>query len=87
MSQGTLRKVLEQITTLEADELQEVRRAVQERLASTEERNKHARFYQALVASGLIREIKNPPAADVPERRLAEVQGEPVSETIIQERR
>jgi single-stranded DNA-binding protein len=85
MSQATLQQVLEQIQALNPDELQEVNRAIQERLESDED--KRQRFHQALHASGLVKQFKTPPADDIPDRKLVSVQGEPVSQTIIEERR
>jgi tetratricopeptide (TPR) repeat protein len=53
---------------------------------SEEEANRLA-FHRALLASGLVRQIKQPPRSQPSERQLIQVQGKPVSETIIEERR
>ncbi|WP_013320858.1 hypothetical protein [Gloeothece verrucosa] len=45
------------------------------------------KFYQALLESGLVKQIKNPTYDEPTKRKLLEVQGKPVSETIIEERR
>ena len=42
---------------------------------------------QVLEASGLVKEIKRTPMAARPERPLIPIQGKPLSETIIEERR
>lgn len=87
MAQTILHQVLEYIKTLEPEELLQVSRAVRERLVSQEEARKRQMFYQTLLASGLVRQIKTPPSIDVSRRRLAQIQGKPVSQTIIEERR
>lgn len=45
------------------------------------------RVHQSLLASGLVKRIARRTEPDTSERRLVEVQGEPVSETILRERR
>lgn len=60
MTQTILHQVLEHIKTLDTDELLQVRLAVQERLAAQEEMHKRQGFYQALLASGLVRQVKTP---------------------------
>lgn len=87
MAQTILHQVLEYIKTLEPEELLQVSRAVRERLVSQEEARKRQMFYQTLLASGLVRQIKTPPSIDVSRRQLAQIQGKPVSQTIIEERR
>ncbi len=87
MTQTVLYQILEQIKTLEPNELLQVSRAVQERLVSEGEVRKRQAFHQALLASGLVRQIKTPLPLDISERRLVQVQGKPVSQTIIEERR
>jgi len=47
---------------------------------------KRRAFYRALRTSGLVRRIKTRPASDIVPRRLVQVQGPPVSQTIIEER-
>jgi hypothetical protein len=87
MAQAILQQVLEQIQVLDHPELLQVSQAVQERLASQQEARKRQAFYQALRASGLVRQIKTRLPVDASSRRLIQVQGEPVSQTIIEERR
>ena len=43
-------------------------------------------FHQALPASGLIKQIKTPSQANGAERQLVQVEGPPLSQTIIEER-
>jgi len=67
--------------------LQQLNQATQKHLADKEETAKRATFHQALLASGLVKQLKQPSYSRQTERRLIEVQGKPVSETIIEERR
>ncbi|HEY9906072.1 MAG TPA: hypothetical protein V6D18_00530 [Thermosynechococcaceae cyanobacterium] len=85
MPQAILNQILEQLQTLEPAELQQLNQAVQNRLENLQPAN-HANFYSDLLTSGLIRQIKSP-SSQQPSRSLIEVQGEPVSRTIIEERR
>jgi hypothetical protein len=85
MPQAILNQILEQLQTLEPTELQQLNRAVQNHLATQQLAN-HANFYSDLLTSGLIRQIK-PPASSQPSRSLIQVQGEPISSTILEERR
>ena len=64
--------------------------AVANALLSTvlaDEADKTEAVHRALLASGLVKRIARRTEPDTSERRLAEVQGEPVSETILRERR
>lgn len=47
---------------------------------------KEEAYHRALLESGLVKQIARRTEPDTTDRRLIEVQGEPVSETIIQER-
>jgi hypothetical protein len=60
---------------------------MQEQLMPQTQAHKRQAFYWALLASGLVRQIKTPLAINISERRLVQVQGKPVSQTIIEERR
>ncbi len=56
--------------------------------AMLEERtDKQAAFHQALIDAGLVKQIKHPSYNLIPEQRLIQVEGKPVSETLIAERR
>ena len=87
MAQAVLTHILEEIKTLERDELRQVQQAVWERLASGGYSLEEERFHQALLASGLVKEIKPRRSIPLEEPPLIQVQGKPVSETIIEERR
>jgi hypothetical protein len=87
MAREALTQVLETIKTLELDELYQVQQAVQERLAPGRYSPEEERFHQALIASGLVREIKPPRGTSSGQRRLIQARGKPVSATLIEERR
>jgi CHAD domain-containing protein len=83
----SLQQVLDQIKTLDFEELQQVNRAVQEMLASQKLTSQRQAFYQVLQASGLVHNIKPHTSINQKERKLIEIQGKSISQTIIEERR
>ncbi len=87
MTEAILQQVLGQIRVLDQYELRQVHRAVQKRLAPPQRTQKRRAFYRALRTSGLVRRIKTRPSRDIVPRRLVQVQGPPISQTIIEERR
>ncbi len=92
MPQATLDAVISQINALEPDELRRVENAVQERLKSVLDREnskeeKETALDQALLAAGLITRIPPPRDPSKAERPTFQVSGEPLSETILRERR
>jgi hypothetical protein len=89
MAEVTLEKVWEEVQVLPLDEQQQLRKRLDEMLVQEEETGKMEAFHQALLASGLISEIKSPVVDVEAYRRFKpiEVRGKPVSETIIEERR
>lgn len=87
MAQATLNQILSQLETLELEELHQLNQTIQKRLANKEEIAKLRAFHQALLDSGLIKQFKFPLYEPISERRLIQVEGKPVSETIIEERR
>lgn len=87
MAKTILNQILSQLVSLDLEELQQLQQTIQNHIAQTEITDKQAAFHQALIDSGLVKKIK-PPAYDlIAERRLIQVEGKPVSETIIEERR
>lgn len=82
----TLNQILNQLETLEIEELQQLNQTIQKYLADKEETLKQAAFHQALIDSGLVKQIKYPVYEPITERQLIQVEGKPVSETIIEER-
>ncbi|MEG4508258.1 hypothetical protein QUA81_32290 [Microcoleus sp. F6_B4] len=87
MPQGIFNKILSQLDTLELLELQQLERAIGRYLAEKEQTAQRTKLHQALLTSGLVKKIKHSSGSQQTERRLIQVQGKPVSETIIQERR
>jgi len=87
MAQATLDQLISQLDTLQNEELQRLERAIQERRTDKGEAKEKEMLHQALLASGLVKRIASRTEPDRSERHLIEVQGEPVSETIIRERR
>lgn len=93
MPQATLTQILAQLPALEQSELQLLQSAVQTHLAQdasipTEDPPEaRAAFYADLLKAGVITEIHTRQPQAYKKRRLAEVEGKPLSETIIEERR
>lgn len=87
MTQVKLNQILAQLETLESDELQHLHQVIQTHLAARKQAIQRTTFHQALLTSGLVKQLKQPFSNQATERRLIEVQGKPVSETIIEERR
>jgi probable addiction module antidote protein len=87
MADAVLQQVLNEIPALDQHELRQVRQAVQARLAPQRQTDKRRAFYRSLRTSGLVKHIKKHPTNDNIQRQLVHVQGPPVSQTIIEERR
>jgi alkylated DNA repair dioxygenase AlkB len=87
MTQATLVRLISELETLEPEELQQLSQAIQVRLQTTNEADRLANFYNSLLASGLVRQIKQTSSQPQIKRALIEMQGKPISETIIEERR
>ena len=86
MAQATLNRVLEEIKTLEPEEIRQVQHALESQLDPKTEEAAEG-FSQAMLDAGLISEIKRPERRQQRDRRLVSIQGKPLSETIIEERR
>jgi hypothetical protein len=87
MALATLNQILKQLETLEIEELQQLNQTIKKYLADKEETVKQAKFHQALIDSGLVKQIKHPAYESINERQLIQVEGKSVSESIIEERR
>ncbi|MBW4479353.1 MAG: hypothetical protein KME54_21485 [Tolypothrix brevis GSE-NOS-MK-07-07A] len=87
MAIETLNQIIKQLETLEIKELQQLNHTIQKYLADKEEIVKQAAFHQALIDSGLVKQIKHPAYQPITQRQLVYVEGKPVSESIIEERR
>ena len=77
-----VRDIAEAIKTLSPTDRCDLRKLLKEQDAA----DKLAVFHQALLSQGLVKEVKKPAVATPIERQLIEVNGKPVSETIIEER-
>jgi hypothetical protein len=87
MAKATLDRIMKEIKTLAPDERRQLREMLDALMVPAEEEDKRQALHQALRAAGLLTQIRQPRATDIPHRRRIEVQGKPVSETIIEERR
>jgi hypothetical protein len=87
MPQAVLNQILNQLQTLEPSELQQLSQVIQQYLQDRDASVKQAAFHQALVGSGLVRQIKHPTFEQRTHQHLIQVQGESVSQTIVRERR
>jgi hypothetical protein len=87
MSQTILSQMIDKLQFLETVELQQLNHAVQDRLIKNEETvSKPVALHQALIDSGLVQHTKKSTSQPTV-RRLIQVQGAPISQTIIEERR
>lgn len=86
MTQNTLNQILNQIETLEREELQQLNQTIQQHLIDKEKSDQRTLFHQSLLNAGLVKQIHHPDNEPIAERRLIQVEGKPVSETIIEER-
>lgn len=87
MAETTLNQIIKQIETLEIEEIKQLNQTVQKHLSDREENIKKLAFHQALIDSGLVKQIKHPVDQAISERKLIQIEGKPVSETIVEERR
>ncbi|HBE20786.1 MAG TPA: hypothetical protein DEG17_00975 [Cyanobacteria bacterium UBA11149] len=87
MTTAIIEQIIKQLDTLEIEEIQQLNQIIHKYLAQREEKLKKAAFHQYLINAGLVKEIKHPAYQPIAERQLIQVEGKPVSETIIEERR
>ena len=87
MAQATLTHILNEIQTQEAEELREVERVVHGLLEPSKQEAKREAVLQILQASGRVKDIKRPSTRAAVECHPVPIQGKPLSETIIEERR
>lgn len=86
---ANVERVLNEIKLLTLAELEQVRQTVNELLATQEAQTPEQKLQQKLFEAGLLTEIK-PPIRDFEayrNRQPVKVEGKPISETIIEERR
>jgi hypothetical protein len=82
----SVEEIVTAIEALPADDKMRVRAELEKRLSADLDARKRA-FHEALLASGLVLEIKAPRRSEEKPFRPIEVKGKPLSETIIEERR
>jgi hypothetical protein len=87
LAQALLTSILDQLDGLRPEELHLLEEAVRERLRGEEIARNRAALHQALLAAGLVREIRPPRNRSHKEFQGISATGEPVSETILEERR
>ena len=86
MPEAILNQILNQLEILEPKELQQLNQAIQRYLVEQEQVTQRATFHEALLTSGLVKQLKQPAYNQQTEQQLIQVQGKPISETIIEER-
>ena len=84
MTQATLVKLISQLEVLERDELQKLSQAIKVRLSTVDESDKLASFYSSLLTSGLVSHVKPIHSKQQPRLSLIAIQGNPISQTIIE---
>jgi hypothetical protein len=87
MTQATLVKLINQLEVLEIEELQKLSQAINVRLKTVDESNKLAGFYSSLLTSGLVSHVKPIYSERKTRLPLISIQGNPISQTIIEDRR
>lgn len=87
MAQGTLARILQEIKTLAPEELLQVQQAVQGQLAPTSYVPAEDQVLQEMRKVGLLTEIKPRRTDWQVANPLVPIQGKPLSETILEERR
>ncbi len=80
-------KAIETAPGFEASECQPAEQTTPEQVDGRQFDSAREVFYQSLLASGLILEIKRGAVRDAAERPLVRIQGKPLSETLVEERR
>jgi hypothetical protein len=86
MTQVIVNQILNQLETLGTEELQQLSQSIQSKLTQ-HQTAQQAGFLQTLLASGLTQQIKYPTSHQSIKRRLVEIQGKPLSKTILEEHR
>lgn len=89
MTISSLDRIFEEVKTLTSEEQKSLRDLVDELLAKSSPRMTEEEFEQRLLEKGVISRIPSPITDLTPyrNRKLIEVKGKPLSETIIEERR
>jgi hypothetical protein len=88
MPQTPLEQVIHQIRSLKPEELRQVIETIRESLLSSDEASRQREaFHEALLTSGLVKRIARRSATLLRKPLQVHVEGKPISETLIEERR
>jgi len=87
MAQVTLERILQELKTLKPEELLQVQQAVQAQMAPTSSVPAEEQVLQEMLKVGLLIEIKPRRTDRQVAYPLVPIQGKPLSETILEERR
>lgn len=87
MAKAILQNIIDQLTNLETEELHQLNQVITQYIAVKMQTESETAFEQALLESGLVKEIKKPSYRNLTTEQLVKVKGKPLSETIIEERR
>ncbi|RUT03144.1 hypothetical protein DSM106972_054520 [Dulcicalothrix desertica PCC 7102] len=87
MAQAILQNIIDQLQELETEELHQLNQVIEQHITVKMQTESENAFEQALLESGLVKEIKKPTYRNVTTEQLIKVDGKPLSETIIEERR
>lgn len=86
MAQAVLERTIELVKQLEPSDLRAVRDAVDKRMREVDDPEALERFHRAILEAGLVKEIKSPPYRTESERPMFPYTGEPLSETLVEDR-
>ncbi|GGA09817.1 hypothetical protein [Okeania sp. KiyG1] len=87
MTQAILTQIINQLEMLEPEELQQLNQKIKQYLTKRNGLDPQDAFHKSLINSGIIKKIKTPSYKPITERQLVQIEGKPISETIIEERR
>ena len=87
MAHATLTRVLQDLRSLNSEELRTVKSIVDNRLTPTVTNDEDEEILEAMLQAGLITEIKRPDRDSKTERPLVPIIGKALSVTIIEDRR
>lgn len=87
MASIVFQEILSRLEELEVNELQELNQVIRQYIANQEESCQKVAFHEALLSSGLVKQIKRPIYRQTTQEQLIHLEGKPISETIIEERR
>lgn len=87
MTQAVLDKLISQLEVLEIEELQKLSQAINIRLNTVDKSVELDSLYSSLLTSGLVSHVKPIYSERKPRLSLISMQGDPISQTIIEDRR